>query len=112
MGQLPDGCQPDVLRGNLARRLLFLGDAKDTETPGCRATQMRLHRYFRWARCHTDNGGTTILAVCFGRRRDSAAWVRTLATLAAEVGIAWASIDVAKLTSENLLAWMIIRPPD
>lgn len=44
-GRLPDGARPDVVRYAADRRLLFVADAKDTESPGCAATRMRLAAY-------------------------------------------------------------------
>lgn len=38
--------QPDVLRACAHDSSVFLGDAKDTETPGCEATRRRLRWYF------------------------------------------------------------------
>lgn len=64
---LPDGSIPDVLRVDPRRRWLFVGEAKDTESPGSADTGARLHRYATWL---APNGG--VFAICHGG--DIAAW--------------------------------------
>jgi len=58
---LPDGSIPDVLRVDPRRRWLFIGEAKDTESPRSAYTGARLHRYATWL---AANGG--VFAVCHG----------------------------------------------
>ena len=85
---LPDGLRPDVLRYGLDQDTLFIGDAKDTETPGNSATSSRLLGYLKWVAGHVQAGhGPGILAICFGRRLHAQAWMKTLALMAREVGL-------------------------
>lgn len=86
-GTLPDGRRPDVLRIDPRRRVLFIGDAKHSETPGNRETQARLLRYLRWLLSHVENGGLGVFAVCFGKDPDIGRWTDTLTVLSSEVGL-------------------------
>jgi len=87
-GILPDGRRPDVLALDSRREILFIGEAKDTETPGARATQARLQGYLRWLAGHaTRPSGVGVCAVCFGREADGRAWLETLVTLAKEASV-------------------------
>ncbi len=95
---LPDGVCPDVLRYGLDGETLFIGDAKDTETPGNRATGSRLLAYVEWIATHVRAGhGPGILAICFGRRLHGDAWMKTIALVAREVRLPTASIDCRAL---------------
>lgn len=80
---LPDGVVPDVARFNPRRSLLLLADAKDTETPGTSATQERLGAYVAWLVGHAAHPGrTSVLILCFRRRRDTSGWERHIGSLA------------------------------
>lgn len=106
-GQFPDGCRPDVIRYAAGRRLVFLGDAKDTETPGCRATRARLAAYLRWLRAHDAAGGAAIFAVCFGRRGDAEGWFRTMVELAHREGVACVAGDITEFEPDLLVSWLL-----
>lgn len=87
-GQLPDGRRPDVLRIDRSRGGLFVGDAKNWETPGCHETQCRLARYIEWLATHVAaDRGPAVLALCFVRMEDAARWEEILAKLEAGVGL-------------------------
>lgn len=111
-GCFPDGSRPDVLRIGVKRRLLFLGDAKDSETPGCAATSDRLRGYMGWLRAHVRRGGVGIFAVCFGRRADAQGWLRTVSRLADLTGVTIAAADVANFSSGPMVAWLIASSTD
>ncbi|MFC1678653.1 hypothetical protein ACFL2T_00335 [Elusimicrobiota bacterium] len=85
--QLPDGRRPDVVRLSHSKRLLFIGDAKDTESPGSRASQARLEAYLSWMRANVASGARGLMVICYGRRTDTEGWLSTLTTLADECGI-------------------------
>ena len=104
-GELPDGRRPDVLRFDQGRRVLFVGDAKHSESPGNRETQARLHRYLKWMSSHVGSGGDGIFAVCFGRESDTDAWVETLVMLTHEVGLVRAEGGVERFEQELTVAW-------
>jgi hypothetical protein len=42
---LPDATRPDVIRLNTQANVLFIGDAKNTESPNSKFTQERLFNY-------------------------------------------------------------------
>lgn len=105
---LPDGCRPDVLRYSSAKRLLFIGDAKATETPGCRATRARLRRYLRWLRAHASAGGIGVFALCFGREDDADGWLRAVARLARLEGLALHALDLDPLAPDVWLVWAAV----
>jgi hypothetical protein len=61
---LPDGSRPDVLRASTTRRtVVFLGDAKSSETPGNLDTAQRLRRYMLFASAYVTSGGSVVLAL-------------------------------------------------
>lgn len=83
---LPDGRIPDVLLFRPADRGLFIGDAKDTETPGTRQTQARLLSYMHWYRAHLLHPlAQGIFAVCFGDCHQKNEWLRLIRFLSHEV---------------------------
>jgi hypothetical protein len=104
-GELPDGRRPDVLRYDVERRILFIGDAKHWETPGNRETQARLQHYFKWLRSHVEGCGLGIFAVCFGRRSDTSAWTETMEMLGREVGLYYTRRGVERFGPGLLVAW-------
>lgn len=77
---LPRGLEPDVARRHPRSPRLLLGDAKDTETPGCAATARRLRRYGA-ALVDPVRAGTTArlaLAVATDAPSTLRAWVELL----------------------------------
>ena len=85
---LPDGKRPDVLRVDTQNRLLFIGDAKNTEGPHCRETQVRLLRYLRWLAAYVKREASTgVFALCFGNVLAAQGWVDTVSLLSREVGL-------------------------
>jgi hypothetical protein len=107
---LPDGRRPDVLRMNIEHGSLFLGDAKDTETPGCQETQVRLLAYFRWLAIQVNHReGLGLFALCVKPGSDVAGWVRTVLWLGREVGILNIKYDVKKFDSRTAVVWFWLR---
>ena len=97
-GYLPDGRCPDVVRLDRRRNVLFVGDAKDTETPGNTATQCRLLAYVRWTKAFVESrGGIGVLAVCIDDKTESDRWLRLLNTLGHEVGIVFRGYGIEEL---------------
>jgi len=108
-GGFPDGGRPDVLRLDLSRRLLFVGDAKNTEPPTCRETQARLMAYIRWLSAHVQfTRGRAVLAVCFARRGHSGGWRRTLSLLAEEAALMVEQEGVRDLADGCSVAWVVL----
>lgn len=110
-GTLPDGRRPDVLRLDSRRWILFIGDAKHSESPGDRETQARLLRYVRWLSAHLTNGGSGVFAVCFGKDADADAWVATLAMLGHEAGIEPSKRGVERFEPGLTVVWSAFGPP-
>jgi hypothetical protein len=84
----PDGRRPDVVRIDVVRQILFIGDAKQTETPRCEMTRIRLRNYLRWLRAHVcDAERLGIFALCFEKRSHRKGWSQTIIDTAALVGL-------------------------
>jgi hypothetical protein len=109
-GVLPDGRRPDVLRMDVRRGVLFIGDAKDTESPGCRATQVRLLRYLDWLRAHvarTERRG--VFALCFGKEADADRWVETVLLLCHLVALDCSEYSVKRFEPGLLVAAFVCQ---
>jgi hypothetical protein len=106
--QLPDGCCPDVLRVNTRNNVLFVGDAKVNESPGCRQTQARLLRYFSWLSAYIRRPGALgLFAICFHNRLDENGWLRMVELLSNEVGLTSGKGGVVKFDSHLFVAWFL-----
>lgn len=81
--RFPSGEEPDVLRVSLVRRMLFVGEAKDSEPPGSTATQVRLQRYLRWCSPWAQRG-TCVFALCFGDPSQRGHWPQVILRLVRE----------------------------
>lgn len=109
-GELPDGRRPDVLRYDLERRRLFVGDGKHSESPGNKETQARLQRYLKWLCAHVEGGGLGVFAVCFGKESDTGAWTSTIEMLGREVGLDHMRRGVKRFEPELVVVWSEFRP--
>jgi hypothetical protein len=88
--EFPDGRRPDVLRTDSRRGVLFMGDAKCTESPCSRSSQSRLLAYLRWMEIHVGNAGHMgVMAVCSGAGKESSGWGATIQLLACEAGLTY-----------------------
>lgn len=97
---LPDGRRPDVLAVSANRDILFVGDAKDTETPGSASTYARFDRYLEWARAYLRRSrGTVIVAICFREESHAEDWQATLNDLCID-----ASLPITRLRYDYLAA--------
>jgi len=109
---LPDGRRPDVLALDTRRRLLFVGEGKDSETPNCRATQARLQRYLQWVAAHLRHrSASAVCAVCFGREGDARAWLEVLPMLAAEVQVTFVREGLVRFEPGLLVAYAVACAP-
>jgi hypothetical protein len=106
---LPDGSIPDVLRIDIYRRRLFIGDAKDVETPGNTATRRRLSHYVLWACAATRKGFDVVVAICHGRQWEALDWARTLNTLARSAGVE-VDVRVLPLDADCLITSFRLAP--
>ena len=108
--RLPDGSRPDVLRINQRNRMLFLGDAKNSETPGCIATRFRLRNYLNWMSVHLNGSERSgIFALCFGRSSDCRGWERTLSTLCYESKLNPTGQGVVQFSPDLTVHWNIFK---
>lgn len=78
----PDRRRPDVLKIDRTGKAIFVGDAKNTESPGFSATKMRLARYLRWISTFcSGRDARGIFCLCFGETGQSFAWEKTIEEL-------------------------------
>lgn len=101
----PDGRRPDVLRFDRARRHLFVGDAKDTETPGCRETHIRLSGYAAWLRANALVAGTGTLALCHPPG-SALRWRELLETIARAHGFDGVTGEQRLLDADAVVSWV------
>lgn len=83
-GQLPDGRRPDVVRLDIEHGVLFLGEAKDTETHGNLETRSRLRAYLWWLQGHLASGRPAIFGLCIPAQSHIQEWHRTFLELGTE----------------------------
>ena len=108
--EFPDGKRPDVLRVDSKGGVLFIGDAKNTESPKCQATQARLLEYLSWLSAHVSRDGRVgIFAICFGRDSDTQGWKETICSLAHQVSLVFSDHGVEKFEPEINVAWFLSR---
>ncbi|HEU6444586.1 MAG TPA: hypothetical protein VFL61_05965 [Gaiellaceae bacterium] len=107
---LPDGRCPDVLRFDSERRHLFVGDAKDTETPGCSETRARLVRYASWLRANTLVGGSGTLALCHPAA-GGVKWAELLESVAREQGFRDVHWRQRRLDADAVVSWVDLSLP-
>ena len=106
----PDGTRPDVLRFDAARRHVFLGDAKDSETPGCRETHRRLAGYAEWLGANAAVGGSATLALCHANQANGR-WLALLESVAESAGFARPPGQQLQLDPETVVSWIELRLP-
>jgi len=104
---LPDQRRPDVLRFDYSTRLLFVGEAKASESFSDAAAVSRLRAYFPWLHAHWARGQRpAVLGICFGHEEDGNGWLQRTLDLAREVGLPAPTIRTAGLGSCGvILLW-------
>src|SRR5688500_10010333 len=80
---LPDATRPDVIRLNTQANFLFIGDAKNTESPHSRFTQERLFNYILWLSSFvTENScRKVVFAIGHNKKENNDLWCNTLLSL-------------------------------
>lgn len=99
---LPGGFIPDVIQCSLNSAGLFVGDAKNTETPFNRRTQVRLLHYLHTLAVllrRPDSHG--VFAVCFGNRAID--WEQVISMLMLEAGVQRFTIKKDSFGSHRLV---------
>lgn len=101
---------PDVVRTDPARARLFVGDAKDTETPGCAATARRLGSYARSAAAWSSAGWSVRLALCHGHAHHALGWSALLSGAARRAGLVPQAGGTIALGDGSQLTWVDLGP--
>ena len=109
-GRLAPDEYPDVVRLDLHRCSLFVGDAKATETPGCAATRARVHGYLRAIRAWTRDGFTARVALCHGRPDQAGGWTELLQHAARCAAIDVTHTGCDDLEPGTVVTWVDIGP--
>jgi len=108
---LPDRKRPDVFRVNRQRKILFLGEAKDSEPPSDLSARARMGAYLRWTSIHASRcDSTTIVAVCHGQYDHRVGWASALAEGLLDQPILGWTVRSAVLQKGNVLVWAEIWP--
>lgn len=103
---LPDGSRPDVFRTDSRYGSIFLGDAKNTETPGCIETQKRLMRYLEWFKLLTRHRSGSLFVVCFNRPVLLTRWRIVLTQLSVEKGLTGFKVGSATVCDDLAFVWL------
>ncbi len=105
---LADGSKPDVFRVNLDEPLLFVGEAKNTESPACLATRTRMQTYFEWLSAfQRHKRGNGIFAICFGDKKQSPGWVCTVNYLASKERLSWKHVGQEDFGPGFAVVWFV-----
>ena len=107
-GGFPNRRYPDVLRIDFSHSILFIGDAKNSESPSNRATQARLLEYLRWLSVYVARENTTgIFAICFGREADTDGWMQAVTLLGLEAGLSFAKHGMKLFEPGLIVVWFV-----
>src|SRR5688572_5524744 len=82
-GSFPDGKRPDVLKVSIARRAIFIGEAKATESAHSAEVAARLTNYLLWLRAAPRDSA---IALGVGWEHISS-WAATVDRLAKELNL-------------------------
>ncbi len=112
-GRLADEVIPDVVKGNDAKTLLFVGDAKDAEneTSETGETVARIEKYFKvFANLLGRQWKGGILALATNDRNEAVSWTSVLNNAAANAGIVSGTGDkpnfsVYEYSSNTWIVW-------
>lgn len=81
------GLEPDVTRIDPRRRILFVGDAKETETPSSLSTRRRLARYAEAARPAAFSQAAVVFAIAHPSPPAGRRWSRLLLEVLEAAGL-------------------------
>ena len=105
------GLDPDVLLSHPRRRLVFLGEAKRSETPGNSHTERRLRRYLRALRWLQRHRFAARFALC-GDPLEAAGWSWLLVRLASSERVVVASTGTVDVESKERVVWLDLLPTE
>lgn len=100
---------PDVLLAHPSVRLVFLGEAKRSETPGNADTARRLRRYLRRLRLLQRHGYAARIALC-GDPLEAPKWSRQLTRMASAELVAVASGGTVDVVYDERVVWLDLLP--
>ncbi len=103
------GLDPDVLLSHPNFRLVFLGEAKRSETPGNADTARRLRRYLRALRHLQRNGYAARMVLC-GDPLEAERWFRALSLLAMSERLAVSATGMTDVDLGERLVWLDLSP--
>jgi hypothetical protein len=108
--EFPDGKRPDVLRYDAKKKRLFIGDAKNTETPKNKNTQKRLYSYLLWLSAYVSKPGRqAIFAICFRNPSDLEGWILAIQNLATLASVKILSVSSDQIDDETNLVWFSVN---
>lgn len=100
------GREPDVVRFHPRHRSLFIGEAKDTESPLTTSSRIRLLVYMRWFAAEvTRNGSDGLFMLCVGSGMQAQQWCIGLSSLACEVGLGRVEVIVEYFGGGSSCVW-------
>ncbi len=104
----PDTTRPDVIRMSTKLNVLFVGDAKNTESPDSVSTQERLFNYVLWMSLFLSNNNKRkiVFAICHNKRENSHSWLKMLFSLFSRSGIYPSQYGVEEFDSSTYIEWI------
>jgi hypothetical protein len=105
LSNLPDGSRPDVCRFDPATNGIFMGEAKATEAPQCRATRMRFLNYLRWLAESRAASTSSVCAICFSDHKQTTPWKVFLTIGLKATNLANADIHARRLDADLGIVW-------
>lgn len=109
LGAWPDDTIPDVLRADLSRRRIYVGDAKASEYPGNRDTVARLSGYVAWLAVAVRAGAMASLMLCAPGQQEAEGWGRVVDLLPGEQSQT-AETHLVALGPGAAASWSIVSP--
>lgn len=107
---LDDECRPDVVRVDLRRARLLVGDAKHSETPSCAATRKRLLRYVNRSSSWCRAGFVAVIAVCHDRQWEAQGWLDLLRDIVdGNISLQPVLCGSASFDSQTTVTWLEAR---
>ncbi len=105
---LPDATRPDVIRINTKSDILFIGDAKNTESPNSIFTQERLLNYVTWLSLFLSNSNNRkiVFAICHNKGENAHSWLKMLFSLFSRSGIYPSKYGVEEFDSSTYIEWI------
>jgi hypothetical protein len=109
--QLPDATRPDVVRANTGSGVLFLGDAKNTETPNCSFTKQRLMHYVIWLSffMSANSSRKAVFAICHNKYENSYSWLDTLVELFSNSSLRTFKSGVEEFDAVTCITWIQVQ---